>query len=202
MASLARYVDKHCDQPGRVLVEHWSTGELMRWATSRPILGGFPDRRLAHEDAFLFRRYHDPRFFGKALDAYLRRYNVKYLLISQYLFPHVERRRDLFEPMKLLGGHRIYRVKQDWGYVADASADVRFELNKIEVNGLQLPGDAKHVVLRFHFHHALRCRAPAEPELRCRLERQPVEHDRVGLLRVVGEPRLPKSFVIELDYGG
>ena len=39
-----------------MLVQHWAVGEFLGWATDKPIIGGFPDRRLIHEAANLFRR--------------------------------------------------------------------------------------------------------------------------------------------------
>ena len=55
--ALATYVRNECSEPGRILVQNWGIGEFLYWSTDRPVIGGFPDRRLIHEAANLF---HDP----------------------------------------------------------------------------------------------------------------------------------------------
>ena len=61
---------------GRVLVQYGALGEYLRWATDRPVLGGFHDRRMIFQDADLFHfPPEDPRYEA-GFAAYLERYNV------------------------------------------------------------------------------------------------------------------------------
>ncbi len=49
-------------------------------------------------------------------------------------------------------------------------------------------------MLRFHHMRTLRCRPG------CTLLKSPIAHDAVGFITVVGQPKLPRRFVIENVY--
>jgi hypothetical protein len=197
MTQLGRWVRESCTEEGRILVQHWAVAEFLRWSSGKPIIGGFPDRRMIHEDANLFRRPWDPRFKGKELAAYLVRYNIRYVIVSDVdpmLMKTVERRRDLMLPMKMIGGHRVYRVRHKANYFARGSGKVKADLNRIEVSDARPFKGSQALMLRFHHMRTLRCRP------NCRLLKSPIAHDAVGFITVVGQPTLPRRFVIENVY--
>ena len=193
MMQLAAYVRSECREEGRILVQHWAIAEFLGWATDRPIIGGFPDRRLIHEAANLLRRPTDPRFHGKELADYLVRYNIRYFITTDPV-PAIESRRDLMVPMKLLFPNRIYRVRHSATYVARGRGKVRAALNRIEVTDARPAPGTQAMLLRFHYMGSLRCRP------HCDLLKTPIPHDPAGFITVVGRPRLPDRFVIEQHY--
>lgn len=196
MMSIARFVNANCKEQGRVLVQHWAVAEFLGWATNKPVIGGFPDRRMIHEAANLLRRPTDPRFHGKELARYLVRYNIRYVVMTDPVAV-VEQRRDLLAPMKLdlsVFPHRIYRVRHNATYVARGSGDVRADLNRIAVTNARPAPGTQALLLRFHHMDSLRC-SPG-----CRLLKTPIPHDPVGFITVVGNPRLPSRFVVQQHY--
>ncbi|HEY8375071.1 MAG TPA: hypothetical protein VIK91_01225 [Nannocystis sp.] len=182
---------------GRVLVHYWALGEYLRWATDRPILGGFPDRRTIHEQANLFHFLDTDERYHEGLERYLADYNVAYIIMSVPYIAAIERRLDLLEPRGILGGHyRAYRVRRPSGYAVRGSAEVRADLGRIEVSGaLPAPG-TQELVLRFHWLRELECRS-LDPATRCRIEREAVAGDEAGFVRVIGDPVLPGRLTIE-----
>lgn len=191
---IAAYLHLHCKEPGRVLVEWWVLGEYLRWATDRQIIGGFPDRRMQHEVANIFRYRADPRFKGQALADYLVRYNIRYLIMF-FPYAEVERRRDLFELKQFIGHHRVYRVRHLSNDFVEGSGRVEPSLNRLRVEGASPDPKTGRVVIKYHYLKTLRC----SPN--CRVERYPLAENRVGFIAVRGEPALPASFVIENRYG-
>jgi hypothetical protein len=190
---LARYLVSNCTEQGRVLVEGWVTGEYLRWATDKQIIGGFPDRRMIHEAANIFRYLEDPRHKGRALADYLVRYNIRYVVVSHPM-PWIERRRDLLQPQRLVGPHRIYRVRHLGSYFATGSGRVRASLNRLEVDDARPHPGTQALVLRYHYLHTLRC----SPH--CKLARVPLPDNPVGFIQVTGQPKLPRRFTIENRY--
>jgi hypothetical protein len=190
---IAAYLSLHCKEPGRVLVEWWVLGEYLRWATDRLIVGGFPDRRMKHELANIFRYRKDPRFKGQALADYLVRYNIRYLVMF-FPYPEVERRRDLFELKRFIGYHRVYRVRHLSNDFIEGSGVVRPSLNRLAVSEARPDPRSGRVVIKHHYLKTLRC-SPG-----CRVERWPLPDNPVGFISVVGEPTLSSSFMIENRY--
>lgn len=190
---LARYLETECTEEGRVLVQHWAVAEFLGWATDKPVIGGFPDRRLIHEAANLLRRPTDPRFHGQELANYLVRYNIRYLVLTNPV-PALEKRRDLLEPKGMVFPNRVYRVRHTANYVARGSGKVRAGLNRIEVTKARPAPNSQSMLLRFHHMSSLHCRP------NCKVLRTKIPHDPVGFITVVGQPRLPESFVIEHRY--
>lgn len=193
---VAKYLREECKESGRVLVWWWVMGEYLRWATNRPIIGGFPDRRLVHEAANVFRYLPDRRLRGRELANYLVRYNIRYVVISSALRIPMERHGKLLELVKVwpLGGPRIYRVRHRASYFAAGSGEIRARINRIEVRRARPDPAGPFVVLRYHYMDELRCRPG------CRLERVKLPFDPVGFIKVVGVPTLPRAFVIENGY--
>ncbi len=184
---------------GRVLVHSGALGEYLRWATDRPVLGGFHDRRMIFQAADLFYFPLDDARYDAGLAEYLERYNVAYVVMSYPHLPAIERRTELLAPAGIQGGqHRVYRVKRPSGYFEAGSGRVSAELNRIAVTGARPAPGTQALTLRFHHMDELRCRASGSGE--CRVERAEVPGDRAGFVRVVGEPTLPEKFVLELVY--
>lgn len=190
---LRDYLGKECPEPGRVLVQWWVMGEYLRWATDKPIIGGFPDRRMKHEAANIFRYVEDSRHHGKALADYLVRYNVRYVVMS-FIRPHIEQRRDLLEFKRLLGSHRVYRVRHLANDFVSGTGTVKADLNRIELSDLKPPPGRQDVVIRYHHLDALRCK----PD--CRVERFPIPLDPVGFIRVTGTPTLASRVTVYNGY--
>lgn len=193
LMKLARYLETDCTEEGRVLVQHWAVAEFLGWATDKPIIGGFPDRRMIHEAANLLRRPTDPRFHGQELADYLVRYNIRYLVVTNPV-PEIERRTDLLEPKGLIFPSRIYRVRHTADYVARGSGTVRADLNRIEVTNARPARGSQSILLKFHHISSLHCR----PD--CQVVKTEIPYDPAGFITVVGQPRLPQSFVIEHRY--
>lgn len=186
---------------GRVLVQHGALGEYLRWATDRPVLGGFHDRRMIFQDADLFHfPPGDPRYEA-GFAAYLERYNVSHVVMSYPYIPAIERRSDLLAPAGMVAGvHRVYRVRRPSGYVAAGRGEVTAAIDEISVRrAVPAPG-TQALTLRFHFMAELRCRPEPPATGACRVERAEVADDAAGFVRVVGEPTLPEAVVIELEY--
>ncbi len=97
-------------------------------------------------------------------------------------------------PMKMIGGHRVYRVRHKANYFARGSGKVKADLNRIEVSDARPFKGSQALMLRFHHMRTLRCRP------NCRLLKSPIAHDAVGFITVVGQPTLPRRFVIENVY--
>jgi hypothetical protein len=195
---VAAWLRDEAKEEGRVLVEWWVLAEYLRWASNKPIIGGFPDRRIKHEACNLFRYREDERYHGRALAEYLVRYNIRYMVVSN---PYVliEQRRDLLEPKRWIGHHRIYRVRHFVDYFARGSGKVRTRLNQIEISDARPEPNANDLLIRFHYHKTLRCRAASGTD-RCRLARAPLPDNAVGFISVIGDPRLPRHLVIENSY--
>lgn len=190
-AEVATWLEEQPDD-GRVLVQYWALGEYLRWATDRPILGGFPDRRTIHEQSNLFHFPDTDARFHDGLGDYLATYGVAYVVMAVPYVAAIERRLDLLEPRGIRGGrYRLYRVKTPSGYVARGAAQVRAELGRLTVTGASPAPGTQELVLRFHWLRELTCRPS------CRVEREPLDTDEAGFIRVVGDPALPPAFVVE-----
>ena len=171
------FVREHDDGSGRWLVEWHTLGERLAWATEAQVLGGFPYFNMKHSDANWFRSTGPPRD-PATLPAYLENYNVAWLIRTYRYNPPLERPK-LFEPIKAIGPHRIYRVRSKPSFVlGDGSARVKASFNRIEVRD----SSKAPIVLKYHWLSTLVCR-PA-----CRLAREPMPTDSVGFIRVVDAP--------------
>jgi len=190
---LAAYLREHCPGEGRVLVREWPVAEALHWMIDRGIMGGFGERRTIHEAANLFRRIGDPRLRGAELARYLERYAVRYVVVGGPPQAELELRSDLLRLRKVVAGFRVHEVLRPSRLVARGSGEVRADLNRIEVRDAR-PAAGEALVLRFHHMQGLRC-APG-----CRVEREPVPGDPAGFIRVVGAPRIPSRFSVELVY--
>ena len=85
-------------------------------------------------------------------------------------------------------GFRIYRVQANFRLMK-GRGKVRASVNRLEVTDSK---KNKDVVLRYHWMETLRC----TPD--CTIEREAVEGDRVGFIRVPAPH--PRDFVIENAY--
>jgi hypothetical protein len=190
---LAAYLKKNCAGQGRVLVEPWPLGEYLGWATDLHIIGGFPDRRMIFENAYLFRpkSKKDPRFWGKAYFDYLKRYNIRFVVMHIPYFPQVEANKRSMRYIKNIGGYRIYRATHGGSYFARGSGRVRAELDKILVRDITPGEGSQSIDLRFHYIERLTCRP------KCRLEQVPLPDSKATFIRVVGVPKLASDVTIE-----
>lgn len=200
LMALSAYVKEACTEPGRILVQHWVIGEHLYWATGKPVIGGFPDRRLIHEAANLFHRPADPRYWDSEFADYLVRYNIRYVVMTNSV-PPVERRTELLEPKKMIGAHRVYRVRHRGGWFIHGRGKLTADLNRIEVTDAEAAEGTQAVALRFHHMKSLRCRPVDAPAgTTCRVVKFPLPYDPVGFFTVIGTPALPRHFVVEQQY--
>jgi hypothetical protein len=102
--------------------------------------------------------------------------------------PWWDEQTELFSRAGFADGMIIYRVKGPVRLL-DGKGEVTASINRIEVTGSSPERD---VVLRFHWMETLGC-APD-----CRIEREAVDGDRVGFIRVPAPH--PRDFVVENTY--
>jgi hypothetical protein len=185
---VADWFRDNADGSGRVMVEHWTLGEMLAWKTRAQVLGGFRLRNLQHNAANFFRLYPigDPP--PGVLERYLDDYAVKWLVAS-FTHQRFAARADLFEPVTLIGTHQIFVSKRPVSFFAKNRGRVKARLNRLSVKKTWPDED---VVLRYHWHEKLRCR----PD--CRVEREPLAGDPVGFIRVPAPH--PIDFVIWNGY--
>jgi hypothetical protein len=192
--ALANYLQEECNEEGRVLVQNWGIGEFLYWATDKPVIGGFPDRRLIHEAANLFHRPLDaPAMDHEAFAQYLVRYNIRYLVVT-HSTNEMDRLADLMEFTHQIGLHRVYRTRHTADYFQRGSGKVAAGLNRIAVTEADAHPGTQELTLRFHHMDTLRC----QPD--CQVSRAPLADDPAGFITVTGTPYLPREFVIEHVY--
>jgi hypothetical protein len=185
---VADWFRENDDGGGRVMVEHWTLGEMLAWKTKAQVLGGFRLRNLQHNAANFFRLYPLGEPPPGVLERYLDGYAVKWLVTS-FTHQRFEARADLFEPVASIGTHRIFVSKRPVSFFAKNRGRVKAALNRLSVKATWPDED---VVLRYHWHEKLKC-APD-----CRVEREPLDGDPVGFIRVPAPH--PEDFRIELRY--
>ncbi len=185
---MAEWVSGIDDGQGRFLVEWWILGEHLSWRTNAQILGGFRERNLAHSAANFFRRHPDGAVSDEVIDRYLTDYAVEYVIMTHQK-PAFEGRPGLFEGVKWVPPHRIYKVTKPPSYFQENAGRVEASMNLLEVTGTNPQAD---VVLRFHFLETLVC----EPG--CAIVKEPVLSDPVGFIRVLAPH--PADFSIVNGY--
>lgn len=188
MRELAAFFDAHRGD-GRIAVQASALGEAMAARTDAEILGGFLFCNVQHSRANLFRRLVEETLSDAALQTHLEAYAVRYLVLSAPL-PRLEGAHALFEPAFVVGGQRILRTKLTPRLIADGPGLVRAATNRIAVTGAD---PTREVVLRYHFHEALRCR----PD--CRVTRANNPTGGVAFIRIPAPH--PAAFVVENGYG-
>ncbi|MCK5798459.1 MAG: hypothetical protein KAI47_14810 [Deltaproteobacteria bacterium] len=190
---LASYLKEKCAGQGRILVEPWPLGEYLGWATDLHIIGGFPDRRMIFEDAYLFRpkMKGSKLYWGKNYYDYLRRYNIRFVVMHTPFFPMVEANRPAMRFLRNIGGYRIYRATHHANYFAQGTGEIQAELDHLYLKNVRPRQGDNSVVLRFHYVDGLKC----SPH--CHVEHVPVKASRASFLRIVGDPALAPKITIE-----
>lgn len=181
------WLNEHHGDRGRIVVQPWILGEYLAATTRLPLLGGLEQRNVWQGDAHLFRRSKDGNLPGEALGQFFRTYAVGWVVVTGKHGP-LDYRSDVLEPVEVVAEHRVYRVREEPSYFLGGTGRVVSQaLNSIKVEGANGP----EVVLRFHWLETLACR----PD--CRVERYPIDGDRVGFIRI---PTPPPSFEIYNVY--
>jgi hypothetical protein len=140
---------------GRVLCDDMNLGHLIPSHARRAVIGGLSTQ------AFLKHRFagmdNDGSFFGrqpaawneKDLRVYLNTYAVEWALLSLPDWVAVaERHRGLFEPVRTLGGYRLYRVREAQpSLVLEGRGDVDAGYNRIAVRNAR----TRALVLKLHY---------------------------------------------------
>jgi hypothetical protein len=182
-----KWVVEQDDGSSRFLVQWWVLGEFLAWSTDAQIMGGFRLINLKHGFANIFRQYYyvpPPRDY---LEKYIKRYAVKYLIVSGNRSP-IETHSDMLRGVHFIPpAHRIYMTDENPSLFLKGDGKVTASLNRIEVTGAT--GD--EVILKYHYLDTFVC-SPG-----CRVEMSPVENDPIGFIRV---PDPPENFVIENAY--
>ncbi len=185
--TLRDWLVAHHGDRGRIVVQPWVLGEYLAATTRLPILGGLEQRNVWQADAHLFRRAKDGNLPGDALREYFETYAVGYVVLAGKHGP-LDYRTDLLEPVEVVADHRVYRTRIQPSYFLAGTGHIAAQsLNSVKVEAAS--GDS--VVIRFHWLETLRCR----PD--CKIERFPIEGDRVGFIKV---PTPPPSFEIYNEY--
>lgn len=184
---LRAWLEQNLQGRGRVLVENYMLGEYLRGTSDLPILGGLLQRSFPHGDAHLFRLNADGDLPGEKLRAYLERYNVRYVVMSE-LKRKLEWRKELLTFRRFFKHLRLYETTIQPSYFLKGQGKIAHQgFNSIKVK----EAAGEELVLRFHYMRTLRCR----PD--CKVERHEVPGDRVGFIRV---RRPPGSFEIYNSY--
>jgi hypothetical protein len=169
----------HLKGQGRVLVQQFMLGEHLAAISDLPLLSGIEQRGIYHGDAYLFRINEDGFLPGKALNRYLERYAVRFVLVTD-VKPRLEWRKDVLKLRRMIGPVRIYETKIKPSYFLRGQGRITKQgFNRIVVDDARGPD----LVLRFHWFEGLRCRPG------CQLEQFDLQGDRVGFIRVKNPPR-------------
>ncbi|MCB9605413.1 MAG: hypothetical protein H6716_02420 [Polyangiaceae bacterium] len=172
---------KHHKGRGRVAINEWVLGEYIAASTEIPVLGGIRERNVPHVDAHPYRQLDDGKLKPEELAAFFERYAVGFVIESGFRSP-IEGQAKLIEPVEIVQGYRIYRVRAEPSYFLRGTGRVSAQrLNFIQVENA-MPDAEGDVTLRFHYMESLGCR----PE--CQVEREEVAGDRVGFIRVKAPP--------------
>jgi hypothetical protein len=184
---LREWLNDHHGDRGRIVVQPWVLGEYLAATSRLPLLGGLEQRNVWQGDAHLFRRAKDGNLPGDALAEYFKTYAVGWVVLAGKHGP-LDYRTDVLVPVEVVADHRVYKVKAEPSYFLAGNGRVASQaLNSVKVEEASGP----EVVLRFHWLESLACRP------NCRVERYPIEGDRVGFIRV---PTPPPSFEIYNVY--
>jgi hypothetical protein len=167
-----RWLQVHTRPSERVLIEGSVLGERVAWRTNLEVLGGFFERNVTHVDANYFREHRTYAATPLQLAHYLRTYAVDWVISNRPEFARVP---ELLRAEALVGALHVYRTRIPVNRVLHGGGAVRASENRIEVSGSD-PSEV--LLLAYHWHEALRCK----PE--CRVERQVVDIDRVGFIRI------------------
>ncbi len=186
---IEQWVREHDDGQGRFLVEFPHLGDHLAWSTDAQILGGFRLRNLQHSSANLFRRDPYGSVSKEEFSAYLERYAVQWVIVFRDSPLWSEWRRDELDRIRTIGLHTIYRARKPVNLIAAGGGRVEADTNVLTVTGSDPDED---VVLRYHWLETLIC----EPS--CAIEREPIEGDPVGFIRVPAPH--PRDFTIVNGY--
>ncbi|MFI5307064.1 MAG: hypothetical protein ACHQ53_06925 [Polyangiales bacterium] len=185
---VVQWVAHNVPAGARLLVDNAVLGERIAWKTKAEVLGGFRERNIAHAYANLFRRYGDHELSSQELERYLRTFGVSFI-ITQRPRKDFAAATELLEPQPPVAGRMVYRTRPQVSQVLAGGGRVRASTNRIELRGSDPTRDA---ILAYHFHEALRC----EPH--CRVERELVDLDAVGFVRVPAPH--PADFTLVNSY--
>jgi hypothetical protein len=171
METVIRWLETHAARGDRVLIEGAVMGERVAWRTGFEVLGGFFERNIEHVDANYFRKYRTQAATPAQLVHYLDVYAVQWIVTSRPEFRQIPQ----LEEVSAGEFEHIYRVRTPANRVVRGGGVVHATENLIQVTNSD---PRQPVVVAYHWHEALRCR----PD--CRVEREPVDIDRVGFIRI------------------
>ena len=187
--SLISIIQRRDTGRSRWLIQDSILGEYMMARTDAQILGGFRVRNIEHSDANWFRRHGEPPYDLDALLEYFRTYAVGWIIVHRLgIDPFWDSHPELFTRQQATDEFVVYMVHLPVSLI-EGQGEVRARFNRIEVHGSAPDQD---LVLRYHWMETLRC----EPD--CSMEREPVEGDRVGFIRVPAPH--PADFAIVNSY--
>jgi hypothetical protein len=187
---LIAWIAEQDDGHARWLVQDQVLGEYVMARTKAQVIGGFLVRNIEHSDANWFRREgSNPPYDAEQMRRYLQTYAIRWVIINKAdMSPWWDAQTQLFSRARSLNDMLVYHVKGPISLI-EGKGKVAASINRIDVTGTQADRD---VVLRFHWMETLGCTP------NCRIEREAVDGDRVGFIRVVAPH--PRDFVIENTY--
>lgn len=188
------WVAERDDGQGRFLVQEPVLGEYLMARTKAQIVGGFTVRNIQHSDANWFRRAGmDPPYDPEQLRHYFDTYAIHWVIVPRAgMSPWWDEHPRLLSRAGFVDGRLIYMVVGRSTLIESkggSTGRVEAAINRIEVSGTRPDQD---IVLRYHWMETLRC----TPD--CRIEREPVDHDRVGFIRIPAPHA--RDFVVENSY--
>lgn len=189
VAELNNWAHRYVGTRGRVVVEEFALGERMGWDGQVDVIGGFRLRNLVHAYSNILRLQQGRVISEAQLRDYVQTYGVTHLIMySEH--PEFDRMPGLLEPLGRHYYRRLYRVRSPTTKIAGSGGTVIPSLNRLQVQGTAGQSD---LVLRYHYHPALRCRP------HCQLRREPIAGpDPVGFIRVPAPH--PSDFEIYNGY--
>jgi hypothetical protein len=183
------YIRANDDGRLRWLVGDQVLGEYLIARTDAQIMGGFLVLNLEHSDANWVRHNGAPPYDVEEFKEYLRTYAVGWIVINRRaLHEWWDQHPELFARAALVGDNLVLRIKLPVSLI-EGRGRVKSSTNRIEVTRSDPNED---ILLRYHWLETLRC----TPD--CTIERVPLEHDRVGFMRIPAPH--PRDFVIENGY--
>jgi hypothetical protein len=187
---LIAWIAEHDDGQSRWLVQDQVLGEYVMARTKAQVIGGFLVRNIEHSDANWFRREgQEPPYDAEQMRRYLQTYAIRYVIVKrQDMSPWWDAQTQLFSRARSIDDMLVYHVKGPISLI-EGKGKVAASINQIQVTGTQPNND---VVLRFHWMETLGC----TPD--CRIEREPVNGDRVGFIRIPAPH--PRDFVVANTY--
>jgi hypothetical protein len=168
---------------GRILVDHWPLAEYFAANTNAFIIGGSNLRDQQHSDADLFFVHPDTDPSKEQVQEYLDRYAVGLSVLTFTTMAndvdvllHLSGMGDILRTIFSEKPFKVLKTTNKVNYFKEGSGKVKSATtNLIELVDTSVNED---LVIKFHWLKTLKCLP------QCTLERQPIEGDQIGFIRI------------------